>query len=91
MSKEEDKIKHSKRLHRDESTIKKQVKIAKTHGVSVENAHGFVKQHAMDCGVPNCPMCSSPRHNKATKDKLTAQEKRLFQDIDKPHHGLKDE
>ena len=25
------------------------------------------------------------------KDKLTAQEKRLFQDIDKPHHGLHDE
>jgi hypothetical protein len=94
MSKDEDKIKHSTRLHKAWSVIKRQLKIAKltgTHQKYIDQPHRLVKHHAMDCGVSNCPMCSSPRHNKTTKDKLTAQEKRLFQDIDKPHHGLKDE
>jgi hypothetical protein len=76
MSRDEDRIKHSKRLHKDEAAIAKQVKIAKTHGVPVDNPHKFAKHHAMDCGVPNCPMCANPRHNKTTKDHLTIQEKR---------------
>jgi hypothetical protein len=42
----------------------------------IEEPHRLAKHHAMDCGVPNCPMCSNPRHNKATKDHLTIQEKR---------------
>lgn len=86
MSKEEDKIKHSKRLHKEESVIKKQVKIAKEHGLttrdkSVKEPHRLAKHHAMDCGNPDCYLCGNPR--KTHKDKLTAQEKRLFQDLDK--------
>jgi hypothetical protein len=95
MSKDEDKIKHSKRLHKAWTAIKKQLRIAKSHGLTkpIEEPHRFAKHHAMDCGVPHCPVCSNPRHNETVKgkDKLTAQEKRLFQDIDKPHHGLHDE
>jgi hypothetical protein len=34
----------------------------------------------MDCGNPNCFLCGNPR--KTHKDKLTAQEKRLFQDLE---------
>jgi hypothetical protein len=85
MSKEEDKFKHSRRLHKDEAAIAKQVKIARAHGVvnkTVEEPHRLSKHHAMDCGVPNCPMCSNPRHNKATKDHLTIQEKRANQKAD---------
>lgn len=93
MSKNEDKIKHSTRLHKAWTNIKKQLKIAKAHGLTkiIKQPHRLVKHHALDCGVSNCPMCANPRHNKAMKDKLTVQEKRLIQDIDKPHHGLKDE
>lgn len=79
MSNEQDKIKHSKRLHRVWTAIERQLKIAKSHGVAnkvIEEPHRLAKHHAMDCGVPNCPMCSNPRHNKATKDHLTIQEKR---------------
>jgi hypothetical protein len=79
MSKEEDRLKHSKRLHRVWTAIKRQLKIAKSHGMTnkvIEEPHRLAKHHAMDCGVPNCPMCSNPRHNKATKDHLTIQEKR---------------
>jgi hypothetical protein len=79
MSKEEDKIKHSKRLHHVWTAIKRQLKIAKSHGVAnkaIQEPHRLAKHHAMDCGVPNCPMCSNPRHNKATKEHLTIQERR---------------
>ena len=38
----------------------------------------------MDCGNPDCFMCGNPR--KTHKDKLTAQEKRIYQDLDEPCH-----
>ena len=82
MSKDQDKFKHSKRLHKDHAAIEKQLKIAKSHGIAnkvVEDPHRLAKHHAMDCGVPNCPMCSNPRHNKTVKDHLTIQEKRNLQ------------
>jgi CRISPR/Cas system Type II protein with McrA/HNH and RuvC-like nuclease domain len=76
MSHEDDKIKHSKRLHKKESAITKQVKIAKTHGLEIKEPHKLAKHHALDCGVPNCPMCSSPR--KVTGEK-TIQEQSFKQ------------
>jgi hypothetical protein len=36
MSTEQDKIKHSNRLHQDENAIKKQTKNAKEHGIDVK-------------------------------------------------------
>jgi hypothetical protein len=97
VSTEQDKIKHSKRLLKDENAIKKQTKIAKEHRLSeytpseVDQPHRFNKRHAMDCGNPECFMCGNPR--KTHKDKLTQQEKRLFQDLDnvtdKKSNGLK--
>jgi len=90
MSKEQDKIKHSKRLLKDENAIKKQTKIAKDFGIPVTEPHKFAKHHAMNCGSPKCVMCSNPR--KVFKE-LTQQEKRLFQDVekitDKHSNGLK--
>ena len=82
MSNEQDKFKHSKRLQTDENAVNKQVKIAKIHGVVVEDPHKLAKRHAMDCGVSNCPLCSNPRHNKTVKgeDRLTIQEKRYNHD-----------
>jgi hypothetical protein len=76
MSTEQDKIKHSSRLHQEEVHIKKQVKIAKAAGVHVDEPHKFAKHHAMDCGNPKCPVCSNPR--KLYKE-LSIQEKRFFQ------------
>jgi len=78
---------NSRRRHKDESAIKKQTEIAKQHRVSeynpgeVKQPHRFNKRHAMDCGNPECFMCGNPR--KTHKDKLTTQEKRLFQDVEK--------
>lgn len=91
MSTEQDKFKNSKRRLKDENAVKKQAKIAKEHGAPVEQAHRLHKKHAMDCGNPNCFLCGNPR--KTHKDKLTQQEKRLFQDLDyipdKHSNGLK--
>ena len=90
MSTEEDKFKHSKRLLKDENAVKKQTKIAKTFGVPVREPHKFAKHHAMNCGNPKCVMCGNPRK---TFKELTAQEKRLFQDVeqvtDRHSNGVK--
>ena len=86
MANELAKFLNSQRRHRDELAVKKQVKIAKAHGLTtkdkvVKEPHRLAKHHAMDCGIPQCPLCSNPR--RSHKDKLTAQEKRLFQDVEK--------
>jgi hypothetical protein len=86
MANELAKFLNSQRRYRDELAVKKQVKIAKAHGLSnkdkvVKEPHRLAKHHAMDCGIPGCLLCSNPR--RSHKDKLTAQEKRLFQNVEK--------
>jgi len=82
LSTEEDKFKHSKRLLKDENAVKKQVKIAKDHGIPIKDAHKFAKHHALNCGNPKCVMCGNPRK---TFNELTLQERRMFQDLDTPN------
>ncbi len=95
MSDSKDKFKHSKRLQKEENAIRKQQKISKSHGMPEhqDQAHRFAKHHAMDCGNPQCPLCGNPR--KTHKDTLTAQEKKLFQDLDSTRNihsnGINDE
>jgi hypothetical protein len=99
MSSEQYKVKNSTRRHRDESAVKRQVKIAKAynHTKYLDEPHRLVKHHAMDCGTPGCILCGNRRHNKAlkTKDQLTMQERRMFQDPDhrpdKHSNGLEPE
>jgi hypothetical protein len=99
MSHENDKLKNSKRRHKDETAVKKQLKIAKQHNSFADEnkvlkePHRLAKHHAMDCGNPQCGLCGNPRH--IHKDSLTAQEKRLFQDTDtvndRHSNGLKND
>lgn len=67
MSDSEVKEKRSRRLKKEENVIRKQMKIAKQHGLDpleVEREpHRFAKHHAMDCGVSGCAICSSPRRS----------------------------
>ena len=76
MSKEEDKVKHSRRLLQKESHIKRQVKIAKAYNIPVDEPHTLAKHSALTCGNPDCVMCANPR--KVFKEK-TIQEKRFDQ------------
>lgn len=85
MSNELAKYLNSRRRFKDELAVKKQVKIAKAHGLSekdkaVKEPHRMAKHHAMDCGQPGCMLCGNPRK---VFNEMTAQEKRLFQDVEK--------
>jgi hypothetical protein len=85
MSNELAKYINSRRRFRDENAVKKQVKIAKQHGLTnkdkaVKEPHRLAKHHAMDCGQPGCILCGNPR--KIFKER-TAQEKRMYQDVEK--------
>ena len=75
---------NSKRRHKTDVAISRQVKIAKSHGTfnqaNIRQPHRLAKHHAMDCGKPGCMLCGNPR--KIFKE-LTTQEKRLYQDIEK--------
>jgi hypothetical protein len=86
MSDQEQKDKRSKRLHDEETAIKKQLKIAKQHQVpGTKNtldteSHRLAKHHAMDCGNPECGTCGNPRH--IYKNGETKQEKSFEQTKD---------
>ena len=86
MANEFAKFKNSTRGHKTEVAIARQLKIAKAHGntLDVKQPHRLATRHAMDCGNPACYLSGNPR--KTHKDKLTAQEKKLFQDLDSLNH-----
>jgi hypothetical protein len=87
MSNELARFVNSRRRHKTDVAVARQVKIAVashnptlTPGRDIKQPHRLAKRHAMDCGQPQCYLCGNPR--KTHKDRLTAQEKRLFQDLE---------
>jgi len=84
---------NSRRRHKTDVAIARQVAIAKSNRTfnqrSMDQPHRLAKHHAMDCGRPGCYVCGNPR--KTHKDPLTAQEKRLFQDLDRPTGHAQDQ
>jgi hypothetical protein len=95
MSNETAKYLNSRRRHKNDVAIARQVRIAKSHGLgfhdkAIKEPHRMAKHHAMDCGQPGCMLCGNPR--KIFKER-TAQEKRMYQDVekvtDKHSNGLK--
>jgi hypothetical protein len=84
---------NSRRRHKTDVAIARQVAIAKSNRTfnqrNVVQTHRLAKHHAMDCGRPGCYVCGNPR--KTHKDRLTAQEKRLFQDLDRPAGHTQDQ
>lgn len=79
MSSEEDKFKRSKRIHAEETVVKKQSRIAKSKGIIEKQPHRYAKHHALDCGNPGCPMCSNPRklYNQETIQEMRAKQDRI--------------
>lgn len=82
MSKEEDKVKHSKRIHADKVAVKKQIKIAKAHGLDEElsrelkyETNRFAKHHSVDFGFD-----IAVKNPRKTLKQETIQEKRAKQD-----------
>jgi hypothetical protein len=88
MSNEQARFVNSRRRHKNDVAIARQVKIAKAAHLpgnilspDIKQPHRLVKRHAMDCGNPHCYLCGNPR--KTHKDRLTTQEKRMFQDLER--------
>lgn len=86
MSHDASKIKNSRRRHRDETAIAKQLRISKQHSrnsIYEKEPHRLIKHHAMDCGNPKCSLCGNPRRNVwAKKHRLTNQERKFLQNLD---------
>jgi len=84
MSNDIAKFLNTRRRHKTDVAIARQVRIAKSNGTFnnayIKQPHRLAKHHAMNCGNPKCYMCANPR--KVFKE-LTQQEKRLFQDLEK--------
>ena len=76
MSNEETKFKHSRRIFSKQVAVKRQEKIAKSHGIVEKQPHRFFKHHALNCHTPQCIMCGNP--TKIWKED-TIQEKRFKQ------------
>ena len=75
MSNDQDKIKHSKRIHQKDSTVKNKMKIAMAYGWKhvLANPHKYLKCSLFSCGNRNCIFCMNPR--RAFNEK-TVQEQR---------------
>lgn len=97
MSNDTAKFINSRRRHKTDVHIARQLAIAKKHGGSHpiynKQPHRLAKHNAMDCGTPGCTLCGNPRRNAwFKKERLTAQERRFMQDVealrDKHSNGL---
>jgi NADH:ubiquinone oxidoreductase subunit E len=64
---------NSRRRHKTDVKVARQVKIAKAHGLgfydqAIKQPHRLAKHHVMDCGNPSCYLCGNPR--KTHKEQL---------------------
>ena len=78
MSDEQDRIKHSRRISKTRDAEIRQVRIARAHGITVKEYHRYAKHHAMNCGRPNCLLCTNPRR---TWKEKTVQEQKFEKQI----------
>jgi len=87
MSNETAKFLNSRRRHKTDVAIARQLKIAKSkssHSPKLDRQpHRLAKHHAMDCGNPKCGLCGNPRHIRKGEDGgRTVQERRTMQDME---------
>jgi len=73
----DDRSKRAKRLQYTANIIKKQLRIAKSLGIThlLKQPHRFAKHHALDCGNPKCQVC----HSEKVFNKPTLQERKFIQ------------
>lgn len=85
MSHEEDKFKHSERLHQKDTKISRQVQLAKAYSYHktdmkdwryLTQPHRNHKKAIFNCGDPRCYMCMNPRKSNGEK---TMQERKFEQ------------
>lgn len=88
-----EKRKHQERIGQKQNHIKKQYNIAKQNGGNqryLKQPHRLAKHNAMDCGVPNCPLCGNRRRvwEEKTVQELKFEQTEKWNDyeseVDKP-------
>ncbi len=68
-----------KRRRLTKNAIERQKRLAKISGAFHKHNgqdHRFAKMHALNCGIPSCPMCGNPRK---VWGERTIQERRFMQ------------
>jgi hypothetical protein len=73
----DDRTKKTKRLQRTANIIKKQLRIAKSFGLThlLKQPHRLAKHHALDCGNTECLVC----HSEKVFNKPTLQKRKFIQ------------
>lgn len=73
----DNKDKKATRLQRTTNAINKQLRIAKSLGMThlLKQPHRLAKHHALDCGNPKCLVC----HSEKVFNKPTLQERKFIQ------------
>lgn len=73
----DNKDKKASRLQRTTNAINKQLRIAKSLGMThlLKQPHRLAKHHALDCGNPKCQVC----HSEKVFNKPTLQERKFIQ------------
>ena len=81
---------NSRRRHKTDIAIARQISIAKSKRTfnekNIEQSHRLAKHHAMDCGNPKCGLCGNPRHLRKGGHGgggATVQERRAMQDVER--------
>lgn len=77
MSNQDHKSHKQKRIERNLRQQQRQLNIAKQHNLDLPSKHYYNKHHALDCGVPHCPLCQNPR--RTHKHTLSIQEQSFYQ------------
>ena len=84
MSSDTFKFLHSRRILNTENAIRKQMNIAKVHGINQEESHRYVKYSATNCGKTGCVMCSNPRRlfGEKTIQEKSIEQSRMYDEYD---------
>lgn len=59
-----------KRMMQKHRSVRRQVRIAKTNGMEVDEPHRYAKHNVMDCGNPKCSMCANGGRRERTLQEL---------------------
>lgn len=85
MSDEDTRNERAKRFKNDFRSIRKQLKLAQAYKVDVEakDVHRLAKIKVLNCGDPNCSLCTNPRKFNKGKNinSLTTKERAFLETI----------
>jgi len=64
----------AKRIAQKQRSIRRQVRIAKSNRMDVDEPHRYAKLSVMDCGNPNCWVCANGGNRERTLQEIRSIE-----------------